>query len=91
MMASLLCGSMLSYPFVTIQRRLQCQSTEIGMIPLRYSGVLHGLKLIYLEEGIKGLYRGYLGMALFVGYCLTQQAALYTAQSTSLMRVVDKY
>lgn len=66
MIASVTAGSVLSYPFMTIQRRLHCQSKEIGMIPPRYSGVLHGLKLIYNEEGIKGMYRGYAGIALFV-------------------------
>ena len=31
-------GHFLSYPFITVQRRLHCQSKEPGMIPLRYSG-----------------------------------------------------
>jgi hypothetical protein len=29
------------------------------MLTKRYGGIIHGLKLIYWEEGIKGLYRGY--------------------------------
>ena len=29
------------------------------MIPLRYDGLWHALKLIFQEEGLKGLYKGY--------------------------------
>jgi len=29
------------------------------MIPYRYGGIAHTLKLIFNEEGLKGLYRGY--------------------------------
>lgn len=34
------------------------------MIPLRYSGAWQAFKLILKEEGIKGLYRG------FISYCI---------------------
>lgn len=50
----------LFYPVTTAVRRLQGQSEEIGMIPPRYANVRHALKLIYNEEGFKGLYRGFL-------------------------------
>ena len=30
-----------------------------GMIPIRYSGVHHAFKVIFFEEGIQGLYRGF--------------------------------
>lgn len=36
------------------------------MIPVRYSGVWHGFKLIAKEEGIKGLYRGFLSYIVAV-------------------------
>lgn len=36
------------------------------MIPIRYSGVWHGFKLILGEEGIKGLYRGFLSYIVAV-------------------------
>jgi len=49
----------LTYPLMTAIRRLQCQSLEPGMIPPRYSGVSHALKLIFKEEGFRGLYRGF--------------------------------
>lgn len=52
--------ALLSYPVTTVMRRLQCQSNDIGMIPARYEGVTHALKLVYNEEGFKGLYRGFL-------------------------------
>lgn len=48
-----------TYPIITAMRRLQCQSHEPGMIPPRYSGVAHALKLIFNEEGFRGLYRGF--------------------------------
>ena len=36
------------------------------MLPLRYLGPIHGLGLIWREEGIKGLYRGYFAYILAV-------------------------
>ncbi|CAD8158641.1 unnamed protein product [Paramecium octaurelia] len=51
--------NLISYPFLTIVRRLHCQSTLPGMIPIRYSGPFHALRLITQEEGIRGLYRGF--------------------------------
>ena len=36
------------------------------MIPERYSGVTHALKLIINEEGIRGLYRGFLAFFVVV-------------------------
>ena len=36
------------------------------MIPLRYAGVWHALKLIFHEEGLKGLYRGFFAYLVVV-------------------------
>ena len=48
------------YPFNTAFRRLACQHRDIpGMIPLRYKGMWHAMRLIAQEEGIKGLYKGF--------------------------------
>jgi hypothetical protein len=48
------------YPLNTAFRRLTCQHTDIpGMIPLRYRGLWHALRLIPSEEGLIGLYRGF--------------------------------
>ena len=45
------------------------------MIPIRYSGLFHALRLIPSEEGILGLYRGFglhhLTMALRLGSIAT--------------------
>lgn len=52
-------ASLLCYPFITVMRRLQCQSELPGMIPERYRNVTHCFKLMMIEEGVKGFYRGY--------------------------------
>ena len=50
----------LAYPILTIQRRLMCQSNyRAGMIPMRYASPVHALGLTFREEGLRGLYRGY--------------------------------
>lgn len=52
-------ASFISYPFTTVMRRLQCQGEIAGMIPPRYKGMWHGMNLMLIEEGLKGLWRGY--------------------------------
>ena len=48
------------YPLNTAFRRLVCQHSQIpGMIPIRYRGLWHALRLIGSEEGILGLYKGF--------------------------------
>ena len=55
----------LAYPILTVQRRLECQTTSRhGMLPLRYLGILHCFGLMWKEEGLKGLYRGYIAYLL---------------------------
>lgn len=54
------------YPFMTIKRRLECQANVAGMIPQRYSGVLSGIGLILKEEGLRGMYRGFIAYNLVV-------------------------
>jgi len=49
----------LIYPIITVMRRMETQSKRIGMIPRRYLSARHCLGLMYREEGLKGLYRGY--------------------------------
>ena len=61
-----------AYPLLTVQRRLECQSTvRAGMLPLRYLGVIHGLGLTWREEGLHGLYRGYLAYLLAMSAVMT--------------------
>ena len=58
--ASQLLFHSLAYPLLTVMRRLQCQSPDrAGMIPMRYEGAIHCLGLMWREEGLRGLYRGY--------------------------------
>lgn len=52
-------STLLTYPVYTAMRRFECQSDRPGMIPKRYKNIWHGLKLIANEEGVKGLYRGF--------------------------------
>ncbi|CDW89215.1 UNKNOWN [Stylonychia lemnae] len=51
----------MTYPFLTVQRRLECQS-NIGIALLKnneYSGFFNAMKRIYSEEGALAFYRGY--------------------------------
>lgn len=41
------------------------------MLPLRYLGLIHGLGLIFREEGVKGLYRGYVAYLLSMSLVVT--------------------
>jgi Mitochondrial carrier protein len=51
----------LVYPLETVQRRLEAQSTEHSMLPRRYIDEIRWtLSRIYHEEGIRGIYRGYI-------------------------------
>ncbi|EAR91059.1 carrier protein (macronuclear) [Tetrahymena thermophila SB210] len=61
---STLASHFLTYPVLTAIRRVQCQSNLPGMIPKRYGGTFHALRLIAQEEGVKGLYRGFIAYAL---------------------------
>ena len=46
------------------------------MLPLRYLGVLHTLGLTYREEGLKGLYRGYIAYVLAVSINMLNSVCL---------------
>lgn len=53
-------GELITYPFSTAYKRLQCQSDRyVGMIPTRYSGLFHAMRVMAYEEGIRGFYRGF--------------------------------
>jgi hypothetical protein len=66
-MAMTALSSILAYPILTCIRRQQCQDLDPGMLPVRYSGTWHALKLIAKEEGIRGLYRGFSAYAVVTG------------------------
>ena len=38
------------------------------MLPLRYGGCTHTLKLIFCEEGLRGCFRGYIAGSIAVSY-----------------------
>lgn len=55
-----LAGELITYPFATAYKRLQCQTDRYaGMIPTRYSGLLHAVRVIAYEEGARGFWRGF--------------------------------
>lgn len=60
-------AAIVSYPLLTIQRRLECQSDRAGMIRPRYSGAMHAFNVIRKEEGLKGFYRGFGAYAVVNG------------------------
>ncbi|CDW86920.1 UNKNOWN [Stylonychia lemnae] len=62
----------LAYPILTAQRRMECQTTKMpGMLPLRYIGNIHALGLMWREEGVKGLFRGYFAYLLATSIVIT--------------------
>lgn len=56
---------------MTATRRIQCQDRIAGMLPIRYEGVWHAVKLIAAEEGIRGLFRGFTAFLPAVRLSLT--------------------
>ncbi|EGR31220.1 mitochondrial carrier protein, putative [Ichthyophthirius multifiliis] len=68
-------GHLTVYPILTAVRRLECQSKIAGMIPKRYGGTWHAIRLINQEEGLKGLYRG------FIGYSIANLISTYSVLS----------
>jgi len=58
-----------AYPFLTVQRRIECMSKTVGMLNKNeYKGYIDAFKRIYSEEGIfRGFYRGYFAFLMAVG------------------------
>lgn len=71
-----LTNTFLVYPIITCMRRVECQVNDPGMIHKRYEGVIHALKLIFKEEGARGLYRGF-GAYLLHQYLIAQAIMLF--------------
>lgn len=58
----------LAYPFLTVQRRLECRS-KINMTFIandEYRGFFDAVRKIYSQEGVTALYRGYFAYMLAV-------------------------
>jgi hypothetical protein len=58
----------MAYPFLTVQRRLECQS-KLSISFLKndeYRGFFNAMKRIYAEEGLLAFYRGYSAYMLAV-------------------------
>ncbi|CAI2370784.1 unnamed protein product [Moneuplotes crassus] len=53
------CIPFLVYPFLTIQRRIECQSIKKGMLQTKYRGFFSGMYQILKNEGPLSLYRGF--------------------------------
>ena len=61
-MGSGICAKLAVYPFDVIKKRLQVQGFEearkrFGYVPT-YTGTWHCLKMISVQEGVRGLYKG---------------------------------
>lgn len=53
-------AELFTYPFLTAYRRLACQTDRYhSMIPKRYSGLMHAVRVIAAEEGAGGLWRAF--------------------------------
>lgn len=51
---SKMAASMATYPHEVIRTRLQNQTKK----PFKYHGILHAIKVILAEEGLRGFYKG---------------------------------
>ncbi len=74
-----LLATFLSYPFMTLMRRLMCQDSMPFMLEKRYKGIVDGASKILREEGIKGGFRGFCGCFVVSSFML---ALNFTYQET---------
>ena len=58
----------IAYPFLVVQRRLECQSEHIGMLPKRYKNYFDATKQMIKQEGLRSLYKGFsiYSIAIFI-------------------------
>ena len=53
------------YPFLTIQRRVECQSHKSKlMLKPKYTHFFNALRTIYREEGLRAMYKGFPAFAI---------------------------
>ncbi|CAD8045664.1 unnamed protein product [Paramecium sonneborni] len=55
----LMIQQVVSYPFLTVIRRLHCQGIKPFMLHTNYIGFWDGVRQIYAQEGILSFYRGF--------------------------------
>lgn len=56
----------IAYPFLTIQRRLECQSSLPTLLPQKYKGFFNAFKQIVKQEGFRALYKGFIAYSLAI-------------------------
>lgn len=75
-------SNVLTYPLLTLQRRMECHSAFLnGMLSLPTTStpsashveLLPGLRATLQNEGVKGLYRGFIGHTLIVKLLITHR------------------
>lgn len=83
--------NLLLYPLMTVQRRLQCQSTDTFMLPARYRNYRHAFRDMYKVEGWRSFYRGFpLHMIGFVGFLLIVKSAKLSLENSTMSGNVSK-
>lgn len=64
-------ANVVSYPFITLMRRIMCQDLEPFMLERRYIGMKDGFKKMIKEEGVlKGPWRGFGGFFVVSSFML---------------------
>ncbi|CAK78974.1 unnamed protein product (macronuclear) [Paramecium tetraurelia] len=75
----LMIQQVVSYPFLTVIRRLHCQGSQPFMLQTNYKGFWDGAKQIYQQEGILTFYRG------FAAFGIANSFMAFVLYSTQLL------
>ncbi|CAD8047564.1 unnamed protein product [Paramecium sonneborni] len=75
----LMIQQVVSYPFLTVIRRLHCQGIKPFMLNTNYSGFWDGAKQIYAQEGVLSFYRG------FAAFGIANSFMAFVLYSTQLL------
>ena len=60
--------SILVYPFMTLQRRLECMDLKNNFgLKLRYNNMRNGFQVVFREEGLRGFYKGFVAHTIVKG------------------------
>lgn len=66
----------LAYPFLVVQRRLECQSVLQGMLPKKYRNSFDAVKQMVKQEGFRSLYKGFTVYSLAIAIWITTVPAI---------------